>query len=169
MEKDLDVNAFIIKYFNVWALQQKSKEELIEIVQNLQDRDQKLTDLLMKSNIRVRNREDKLNYLRTKLIETETQRETFKRIADLKLGNTYNVNATWIDKIVFVLKAAGRPLRSSEIISVLLNNDHMFRSLTDHQKGLSAHLTKALKYGRIVGEKRKGENGYLFYLPKNAR
>jgi hypothetical protein len=57
-------------------------------------------------------------------------------------------------------------MRSSEIIQVLLKNDIMFRVLTDHQKGLSAHLTKALKYGRIVGIKQKGQNGYVFSLPK---
>ena len=34
-----------------------------------------------------------------------------------------------------------------------------------HQKGLSAHLTKAMKYGRIIGSKQKGQNGYVFSLP----
>jgi hypothetical protein len=56
-------------------------------------------------------------------------------------------------------------MRSSEIIEVLLKNDKTFRTLTNPQKGLSAHITKALKYGRIVGTKVKGMNGYLFELP----
>ena len=43
-----------------------------------------------------------------------------------------------------------------------------FRTLTDHQKGLSAHLTKALKYGRVIGEKQAGQNGYLFSLPTDT-
>jgi hypothetical protein len=51
---------------------------------------------------------------------------------------------------------------------VLLKNDMMFRTLTgDHQKGLSAHLTKALKYGRIIGTKQKGQNGYIYSLPES--
>lgn len=66
--------------------------------------------------------------------------------------------------IVYILKETGRPLRSSEIIDILKRNDIKFRVLTDHQKGLSAHLTKAIKYGRIVGTKQKGQNGYLFSL-----
>lgn len=66
---------------------------------------------------------------------------------------------------MFVLKAAGRPLRSSDIIDVLSKNDVTFRTLTDPQKGLSAHLTKPLKYGRIIGTKQKGQNGYVFSLP----
>jgi hypothetical protein len=57
-------------------------------------------------------------------------------------------------------------MRSSEIIEVLLKNDKTFRTLTDPQKGLSAHITKALKYGRIIGTKVKGMNGYTFTLPK---
>ena len=57
-------------------------------------------------------------------------------------------------------------MRSSEIIEVLLKNDKTFRTLTDPQKGLSAHLTKALKYGRITGTKSKGMNGYAWELPK---
>ena len=57
-------------------------------------------------------------------------------------------------------------MRSSEIIEVLEKNDISFRTLADKQKGLSAHLTKALKYGRIIGTKQKGQNGYVFQLPK---
>ena len=67
---------------------------------------------------------------------------------------------------MFVLKEAKRPLRSSDIIEVLLKNDITFRTITNKQKGLSTHLTKALKYGRIIGTKQKGQNGYVFSLPE---
>ena len=96
----------------------------------------------------------------------QTITDEYKRIADLKLGNSFNINASWIDKIVFVLKEAKRPLRSSDIIEVLLKNDITFRTITNKQKGLSTHLTKALKYGRIIGTKQKGQNGYVFSLPE---
>ena len=92
--------------------------------------------------------------------------EEYKRVADLKLGNSFDINASWIDKIVFVLKDANRPLRSAEIIEVLLKNDITFRTITNKQKGLSTHLTKALKYGRIIGTRQKGQNGYVFSLPE---
>ena len=92
--------------------------------------------------------------------------EEYKRVADLKLGNSFDINASWIDKIVFVLKEANRPLRSADIIEVLLKNDITFRTITNKQKGLSTHLTKALKYGRIIGTKQKGQNGYVFSLPE---
>ena len=167
-----------IKYLEKLVLDQSSKGELINKVLQLQERDKELMDKL--TNLYQSKREVGENHKETieeykkrieelikKLAHYEVVAEEYKRVADLKLGNTYNINATWIDKIVFVLKAAGRPLRSSEIIEVLLKNDMMFRTLTgDHQKGLSAHLTKALKYGRIIGTKQKGQNGYIYSLPE---
>jgi hypothetical protein len=166
-----------IKYLGKLVLEQSSKDELINKVMQLQERDKELMDKLtaMYNSKReageshketIEEYKKRIEELIKKLAHYEVVAEEYKRVADLKLGNTYNINATWIDKIVFVLKAAGRPLRSSEIIDVLLKNDMMFRTLTDHQKGLSAHLTKALKYGRIIGTKQKGQNGYIYSLPE---
>ena len=167
-----------MKYLEQLALSQQSKAELIKKILELQERDKSLfesyTNLFKaKRESDKRHAEDINDYKKRieeffeKLAYYEVINKEYKRIVDLKLGNTYNLNATWIDKIVFVLKEAGRPLRSSEIITVLVKNDVMFRTLTDHQKGLSAHLTKAIKYGRIIGEKQKGQNGYLYSLPTN--
>lgn len=167
-----------IKYLERLVLQHQTKDELINKIMELQERDKELVDLY--SNLYKSKRESdkshqedikgykkRIEELIKQLAKNEVVIEEYKRVADLKLGNTYNINATWIDKIVFILKAAGRPLRSSEIVEILLKNDIMFRTLTgDHQKGLSAHLTKALKYGRIVGVKQKGQNGYMFSLPE---
>ena len=165
-----------MNYLNQVVLEQLSKAELIKKVMELQERDKVLTDKLTefynsKREADKNHKEDIKEYkkrmeeLIKELTQYQVESEHYKRIADLKLGNSYNLNSTWIDKIVFVLKEAGRPLRSSEIIEVLKRNDIKFRVLTDHQKGLSAHLTKAMKYGRIVGTKQKGQNGYVFELP----
>lgn len=167
----------LMNYLNQVVLEQLSKTELIKKVMELQERDKVLTDKLTefynskreaeknhKENIK--EYKTRIEELIKELTQYQVESEHYKRIADLKLGNSYNLNATWIDKIVFVLKEAGRPLRSSEIIEVLKRNDIKFRVLTDHQKGLSAHLTKAMKYGRIIGTKQKGQNGYVFELPK---
>lgn len=166
-----------IKYLERLVLQHQTKDELINKIMELQQRDKELVDLYSntyksKRESDKRHQEDIKEYkkriedLLKQLAKNEVVTEEYKRVADLKLGNTYNINATWIDKIVFILKAAGRPLRSSEMVEILLKNDIMFRTLTgNHQKGLSAHLTKALKYGRIIGTKQKGQNGYVFSLP----
>jgi arsenate reductase-like glutaredoxin family protein len=173
----------LFEFLGVASLQQKTKEELIKLVTDLQEKNKQLfennSDLITKwgesrkkvTDARKEHEKDieryqnKLEeYIRIN-VEAGIKNENLKRIVDLKLGNTFNLNATWIDKIVFVLKAAGRPLRSSEIIEILEKNDITFRTLANQQKGLSAHLTKALKYGRILGEKLKGQNGYLYRLP----
>ncbi|MBX3164828.1 MAG: hypothetical protein KF900_10125 [Bacteroidetes bacterium] len=167
----------LIKYLNAVVLEQLSKAELIKKVIELQQRDEmlmnKLTDCYVsQSKTQERHREDisfykkQINRLIKQSSDVAVEREYYKRIADLKLGNTYNLNATWIDKIVFVLNAADRPLRSSEIIEILRNNDMKFDVMTNHQKCLSFHLNKAMKYGRIVGTKQIGQNGYVFELPK---
>ena len=161
----MDFKDLAIKYLEAWAVQQLTKEELVKKVLELQLRDKELFDMVVKTMNMKAERDKKIKELEEKLIRTQIEAEDYKRVADLKLGRAYNINSTWIDKIVFVLKAAGRPLRSVEIIEVLTNNDPLFRTLTDRQKGLSAHLTKALKYGRIIGVKQKGQNGYLFSLP----
>jgi hypothetical protein len=168
---------FAIKYLEQMVLKQQPKEELIKKTLELQERDKELvenyTNLYKSKRESDKQHKETLKEYEKRLDEVfkmhaqgQVITEEYKRLVDLKLGNTYNINATWIDKIVFVLTAAGRPMRSAEIIQVLLKNDMMFRTLTDHQKGLSAHLTKALKYGRIVGIKQKGRNGYIFSLPK---
>jgi len=165
-----------IKYMEMLVLQQQTKEELIKKILELQERDKELVDKYTnlyhskkendkRHEERIKEYEKHIDEVLKKNAQNQIVTEDYKRLVDLKLGNTYNINSTWIDKIVFVLKAAGRPLRSSEIIDVLSKNDVTFRTLTDPQKGLSAHLTKALKYSRIIGTKQKGQNGYVFSLP----
>ena len=162
-----------INYLEPHALQQQTKEQLIKKVLELQEQHKELADEnvdLHKSQLEnektIEDYETRFEILFRLNTQSEAIKDDYKRLVDLKLGNTYNINATWIDKIVFVLKAAKRPMRSKEIIEVLLKNDSMFRTLTDPQKGLSAHLTAALKYGRIIGTKQKGQNGYVFSLPE---
>lgn len=167
----------VMKYMERFALQEQTKEDLIKKILELQEHDKELVEKnfnLHKSQResdkfykkQIQDYEKRFEELLKMHAQTQVITEDYKRIVDLKLGNTYNINATWVDKIVFVLKAAGRPLRSSEIINVLSKNDITLRTLTDPQKGLSAHLTKALKYGRIIGTKQKGQNGYVFSLPE---
>lgn len=166
-----------MKYLERLVLEQLSKSDLITKVIELQHRDKEWFDKY--SKLYNSKKESEVNFKETlKLHEVRYEElfksyslnqsvaEEYKRVADLKLGNSFDINASWIDKIIFVLKEANRPLRSVEIIEVLLKNDITFRTITNKQKGLSTHLTKALKYGRIIGTKQKGQNGYVFSLPE---
>lgn len=165
-----------IKYLEVFVLDKKSKVELIQKVLELQERDKELLDRNAKLNQakkeferkyqeKLLSYEKRFNELMEMKVRSDLVAAEYKRLVDLKLGNKFNANATWIDKIVFVLKEAQRPMRSSEIVEILLKNDMIFRSMRNHQKSLSPHLTKALDYGRIVGKKQNGQNGYLYSLP----
>lgn len=167
----------LYKYIELFALHQKSKEELVLLVMELQEKLKKSEEeyhaLYNAKREQQKKHEGEIAEYRAGVekymgmySEAEVHKENYKRIVDLKLGKSYNINAPWVDKIVFILKEAGRPLRSSEIIDILTRNDITFRTLTNKVKGLSAHLTKALKYGRIIGQKQKGQNGYLYSLPE---
>lgn len=169
-------NENLQSYLEKFVLVNLTKQELVDKVLELQEANKKLFDdyakihRSKKNNTATSKKEiaflnSKIEELLSKLAKEQVYKEQYKKVADLKLGNTFNANASWVDKIVFVLKEANRPLRSSEIIEILLKNDIAFRTITNKQKGLSTHLTKALGYGRIIGTKQKGQNGYLFSLP----
>jgi hypothetical protein len=169
-------NENLQSYLEKFVLVNLTKQELVDKVLELQEANKKLFDdyakihRSKKNNTATSKKEiaflnSKIEELLSKLAKEQVYKEQYKKVADLKLGNTFNANASWVDKIVFVLKEANRPLRGSEIIEILLKNDIAFRTITNKQKGLSTHLTKALGYGRIIGTKQKGQNGYLFSLP----
>lgn len=159
-------------------LNQKTKAELIQIVKDVNEKNKEASekyselykskresDKLHKEDVE-RYKTQMESYIKEIVILEETNKMLSHKV-DIKLGNVYNVNWNWVDKIVFILKQANRPMRSADIIEVLYKNDIEFRTWTDPQKSLSPHLTKALKYGRIIGEKQKGQNGYLYSLPNH--
>jgi hypothetical protein len=124
---------------------------------------EKPTDELVLMILELRETIKKQKEFFNKIIFVDEENE--ESISDVKLDEAYNKCKSWIDKIVFVLQIAGRPLRSSEIISMLIKYDSNFGELANPQKVLSTYFTKALKYGRIIGDKQRGQNGYLFRLP----
>jgi hypothetical protein len=124
-------------YLEKFVLVNLTKEELVSKVLHFQDANKKLTDdytkLYQSKKESTKKHQEQIDLLNTKINELyrqlateEVYKEHYKKVADLKLGNTFNANASWVDKIVFVLKEADRPLRSSDIIDVLLKNDISF-------------------------------------------
>ncbi len=161
------------------ALSEKTKPELIGMIQKLNVRIEELNDAhttLLKSKKEGENKNGEEIAVLKKIIASQTesnkQLEEKNKILgnklEIKLGNVYNAKLSWVNKIIFVLKQAARPLRSSEIIETLLLVDTELVFKDDAQKSLSVHLTKALKYGRIIGKRQNGQNGYLFSLPEES-
>jgi hypothetical protein len=167
---------WLLNKMELLALQQKSKAELIDMIKEVNEKNTALHEKYMKvyqsKRENEKNNQETIEQYKTKMedyirqiVILEIKNKELSHQVDLKFGNIYNANWNWVNKIIFILKQAGRPLRSSEIMEYLKKNDIEYRAWIDPQKSLSVHLTKALKYGRIIGEKQKGQNGYLYKLP----
>ncbi len=77
----------------------------------------------------------------------------------------YNKSWSWVNKIVFVLKKIKRPLLSSEIIEFITPYEPVLQFSRYRAQAFSAHLHKAVKYGRVIAYKLGGSRGYYYVLP----
>ena len=95
----------LMNYLNQVVLEQLSKAELIKKVMELQERDKelmdKLTDFYNSKREADKNHKEELKQYKKRIEELikemslyQVESEHYKRIADLKLGNSYNLNAT---------------------------------------------------------------------------
>ena len=141
---------------------QRVNKDLLNSHSNLLEEKKRLTGFYEKRIVFLNER---IVELLGRVEDFERYKNQFKNPSDFKLGQAFDINATWIDKIVFVLREAGRPLRSSEIVEILLKNDVTFRTITDKARGLSTHLTRAVQSGIIIGSPQKGKKWYLYSLP----
>jgi len=78
----------------------------------------------------------------------------------------YNRNWTWLTKMEYVLKKCMRPMKSAEIIKMLLPYESALNCTSEPQKYLSGYLNKAVKYQRILTHKIPGVRGYFYVLPQ---
>lgn len=77
----------------------------------------------------------------------------------------YNKSWSWVNKIVFVLKKIKRPLLSSEIIDFITPYEPVLQYSHYRAQAFSAHLHKAVKYGRVIAYKLGGSRGFYYVLP----
>lgn len=168
----------VVKYVAGFLLLKEKPESLVQLIMELQRKNSAFNDrviqlqqekLQLQQQMQVKDQEHRnlIAEFEERYNIAKMESEKHHRIANLKLGEAYNIKASWIDKIVFVLKEAQRPLRSAEIIQILNNNDYVFReTVQDKTRMLSHYTARALRYGRIYGEKNAGKNGYLLSLPE---
>lgn len=119
----------------------------------------------------LKRRDEEIEALRRKIFDLTTQLDSLKEKNEeltqtLEESHTpkngYRKDWTWVRKIVFVLEAAGKPLRSPEIIEELAKREEHLRNHWNQAQYFSAFLNKALKEERIMREKRRGERGYYY-------
>jgi hypothetical protein len=78
----------------------------------------------------------------------------------------YDVSWTWLNKLIFILKQANKPMQSKEILKLMDSADKSLKYFDDKQKVLSVHLNKAVKYERIKHHKVRGSGGFFYCLPE---
>jgi hypothetical protein len=77
----------------------------------------------------------------------------------------YSTALTWKDKILFVVKEVGKPMRSKEIGPALRRLQPHGLKFTNLDNTVSVHLSKLVRDGALVRIKVKGRLGSLYALP----
>ncbi len=78
----------------------------------------------------------------------------------------YEYSLTWISKIIFIVSNADKPLRSVEIIALLLPREPILNQKVSKVKFISPFLNSAMQYNRLIPYKLKGVRGNYYCLPE---
>ncbi|OFY17728.1 MAG: hypothetical protein A2W98_08480 [Bacteroidetes bacterium GWF2_33_38] len=134
----------------------KTKEELVEILQEKEKRIQHLEELITEKM----NESEKLIQKLEKLQEEKQQKASTSKIK-------YNKENSWVGKIITALTISEYPMQSKEIIRYIEEHDkEAFSNVIEKVKHLSPNLAKAVKYGRINKYKVSGILGHFYVLPQ---
>lgn len=134
------------------VLTTKTKAELITLVMGLSRQNKAL-----KGQLEDKKKKEKERALRPVVSE--------EAICSLRLGADYPITASWMEKMLFILKTVNRPMRSSEMIEVLMNNDVLFRTFKSKEKILSTYLARAKNAKRIFVTEKAGIRAKWYDLP----
>jgi hypothetical protein len=78
----------------------------------------------------------------------------------------YDENRTWVSKLVFIVAQAKKPLRSADIISLLLRREPILDKKASKEKFISPSLNAAMKFKRLIPYKLHGVRGKFYCLPE---
>ncbi len=128
------------------------------------------------------NQDIRLNRLKKKLEDTqielrkvkeqlyEKENENIKLQVLLDLfeypKEKYDESRTWVSKLVFIVTQANKPLRSTEIIELLLRREPVLHEKESKEKFISPSLNAAMKFRRLIPYKLKGVRGNFYCLPE---
>jgi hypothetical protein len=102
--------------------------------------------------------------LKEAIFENKKLRKQLDQLNAPKDG--YEYNRTWISKIVFMVTNANKPLRSVEIIALLLPREPVLNEKVSKEKFISPFLNSATRYERLIPFKLKGVRGNYYCLPE---
>jgi hypothetical protein len=81
------------------------------------------------------------------------------------LISLYTDQVTWINKIIVVMIHFNRPLKTKELVEILLALDRRLHYSAAPDKCISGHILKAVVYGRIIKIKITGIQTAYYLLP----
>jgi hypothetical protein len=129
----------------------------------------------LRLEIRLKRLKSDLEYKQEQLNKAEAQlkeaiSENKKLRKQLNQPNVtkdgYEYNRTWISKIVFMVTNADKPLRSVEIIALLLPREPVLNQKVSKEKFISPFLNSAMQYERLIPFKLKGVRGNYYCIPE---
>lgn len=128
------------------------------------------------------NQDIKLNRLKKKLEDTQIElRKVKEQLYEKENENIrlqvlldhyvnpkdkYDESRTWVSKLVFIVAQAKKPLRSADIISVLLRREPILQEKASKEKFISPSLNAAMKFKRLIPYKLHGVRGKFYCLPE---
>jgi hypothetical protein len=109
-----------------------------------------------------------LRKVKDQLHEKENENIKLKVLLDYYINpkDKYDENRTWVSKLVFVVAHANKPLRSADIISLLLRREPILDRKASKEKFISPSLNAAMKFRRLIPYKLHGVRGKFYCLPE---
>jgi hypothetical protein len=113
-------------------------------------------------------KQEQLNSVEAQLKEAISENKKLRKQLNQPnvLKDGYEYNRTWISKIVFMVTNADKPLRSVEIIALLLPREPVLNEKVSKEKFISPFLNSAMQYERLIPFKLKGVRGNYYCLPE---
>ena len=120
----------------------------------------------LKNNLK--DKQERINNIEAQLKEAISENKKLRKQVNQPNvpKDEYENNRTWISKIVFMVTNANKPLRSVEIIALLLPREPVLNQKVSKEKFISPFLNSAIQYERLIPFKLKGVRGNYYCLPE---
>jgi hypothetical protein len=123
---------------------------------------------LEKLKKRLEDTQIELRKVKEQLYEKENENIKLKVLLDHLVNpkDKYDESRTWVSKLVFIVTHANKPLRSADIISLLLRREPILQEKASKEKFISPSLNAAMKFRRLIPYKLHGVRGNFYCLPE---
>ena len=145
--------------YNYLKFQGYSQKELIALIKELVELQEKNEKLILKQERQLKNKE-------VENIELSEQLSFFSGDSgDLKKYVGYNVNWLYIDKIVFVIERTRKPLTSHQIVDILIKIEPTLKQrLLNPFNSFTKVIYNGIKLNRLARHFKTGNFGYTYIL-----